>query len=162
MTTNKQQNNEVDDRIYARNVPSALLQPYFDIKPISTTRCSIFPTVDIRPNNVQYVPSYNIQTTFNPGNRRAPWSGFSAKVQDESILRNQIYPLERSNNNTTYVPASSSDLYVSATDNNITPNSQPFQYLFKDDLLPPTNVATKQIDPHFFGNHTRQQLDDQF
>jgi hypothetical protein len=151
-----QQNNETNARIYTRNVPTQGLQPYLDIKPISTTRCSVFPILDQREPNMHYYPTYNIQSTFNPGNRMAPWSGFSSKIGDESMLRNQIFPLERSNSTNVYVPSSTSDLYVPL----MNANEAPIQMfpLLSETYLPPAAVAPKPTDPLIFGNHTRHQL----
>ena len=90
MTTNQQQNDETNNRIFTRNIPQQMLQPYLDIKPTSTTRCSVFPITDNRIPNAQVYPEYHPATTFNPGNRKAPWSGFSSRINDESILRNWL------------------------------------------------------------------------
>ena len=154
--TNKQQNDETNDRIYTRNIPQQPLQPYLDIKPTSTSKCNVFPILDRREANVHSFPSYNIGTTFNPGNRRAPWSGFSNKVGDESILRNQIYPLQRNNTANTYIPSSSSDLYVPLVTED-TQQQQQFPFLSAS-YLPPVAIEPKPKDPLLFGNHTRYQL----
>ena len=154
--TNKQQNDETNDRIYTRNIPQQPLQPYLDIKPTSVSKCNVFPIFDRRAENVQSFPSYNIETTFNPGNRRAPWSGFSNKIGDESILRNQIHPLQKSNTATTYVPSSTSDLYIPSVSN----STQPVQQfpLLSETYLPPAGITPKPKDPLLFGNYTRYQL----
>jgi len=157
MTTNQQQNDETNNRIYTRNIPQQMLQPYLDIKPTSTTRCSVFPITDNRIPNAQVYPEYHPATTFNPGNRKAPWSGFSSRINDESILRNQIHPLQRSNAETTYVPSSKSDLYVPLVDN--TEDSKQLFPLISATYLPPVAVAPKPKDPLIFGNHTRLQLE---
>ena len=152
----KQQNNETNERMYVRNVPTQALQPYLDIKPISASRCSVFPILDQRQPIMNSYPSYNINTTFNPGNRMAPWSGFARNVGDESILRNQIYPLEKSNAKTVYVPSSTSDLYVPII-NSHEERQAMFPFL-SETYLPPAEIAPKPTDPLIFGNHTRYQL----
>lgn len=154
--SNKQINDETNNRIYTRNVPTQPLQPYFDIKPMSTGRCSVFPMADIREANNHAFPQYDMNTMFNPGNRKAPWSGFSSKIMDESILRNQIYPLQKSNNETTYVPSSTSDLYVPLIDGS-TVAVQEFP-LLSETYVPPVTVTPKPSDPLFFGNYTRYQM----
>jgi hypothetical protein len=93
---------------------------------------------------------------FNPGNRKAPWSGFTSRVEDESILRNQIYPLQKSNSETTYVPSSTSDLYLPFIGQ--TQGQQHFPYL-EETYVPPNIVSHKPTDPLTFGNHTRNQLE---
>ena len=40
-------------------------------------------------------PIYNVSKTFNPGYNMGPWSGFVTKIDTESILRNQIYQINR-------------------------------------------------------------------
>ena len=152
----KQQNNETNDRIYTRNIPTQMLQPNLDIKPTSTTRCSVFPILDQRAPLVHSYPEYNINATFNPGNRMSPWSGFASKIGDESMLRNQIFPLEKSNSNTAYVPSSMSDLYVPII--NPSDEPQPSFPLLSQTYVPPASVAPKPTDPLIFGNHTRYQL----
>ena len=154
--SNKQINDETNTRIYTRNVPTQQLQPYFDIKPTSTGRCSVFPIADTREANNHTYPQYDINSVFNPGNRKAPWSGFSSRVMDESILRNQIYPLQKSNNETTYVPSSTSDLYVPLIDGSMVA-VQAFP-LLSETYVPPVTVNPKPSDPLFFGNYTRYQL----
>lgn len=154
--SNKQINDETNTRIYSRNVPTQPLQPYFDIKPTSTSSCSVFPIADIRAANNTTFPQYDINSTFNPGNRKAPWSGFSSRIMDESILRNQIYPLQKSNNETTYVPSSTSDLYVPLIDGSMVA-VEAFP-LLSETYVPPVTVNPKPSDPLFFGNYTRYQM----
>ena len=88
---------ETNTRIYDRNIPSQMLQPYIDVRPVMT-KYSYFPIVDPRKNiktqlNVQ--PTFNPHTVFNPGNTQSPWSGFASKINLESELRNQIYALQK-------------------------------------------------------------------
>ena len=154
--SNKQINDETNTRIYTRNVPTQQLQPYFDIKPISTGCCTVFPIADIREANNHTYPRYDINTMFNPGDRQSPWSGFSSRIMDESILRNQIYPLQKSNNETTYVPSSTSDLYVPLIDGS-TVAVQAFP-LLSETYVPTVTANPKPTDPLFFGNYTRYQL----
>jgi hypothetical protein len=156
--TNQQQNDETNGRIYSRNVPQQMLQPYFDIKPASVSKCSVFPVFDTRSAQEHAFPTYNINTMFNPGNRKAPWSGFTSRVEDESILRNQIYPLQKSNAETTYVPSSTSDLYLPFIGQTQGQGQQHFPYL-EETYVPPNIVSHKPTDPLTFGNHTRTQLE---
>jgi len=103
---------EINARLYDRNIPSAPLQPYLDVRPVST-KYSILPVVDPRkpittPLTVQ--PIYNVGNTFNPGSATAPYSGYASHVNTESELKNQIYALQKSSQ-AVYVPSSHSDLY---------------------------------------------------
>lgn len=152
----KQINDETNNRIYTRNIPHQQLQPYLDITPTSTSRCSVFPIADLRRSNVHDFKQYDINTMFNPGNRKAPWSGFSSRIMDESILRNQIHPLQKSNSETTYVPSSTSDLYIPHVNGSVGAIQQ-FP-LLSETYIPPVTIAPKPSDPQLFGNHTRYQL----
>lgn len=101
--------------LFDRNVPSSSLQPYLEVRPVAT-KYSYFPVVDPRiPSNQiatkqAIYPTYNVETTFNPGTRMAPWSGFATNVNLESELRNQIFALQRCSQSV-YVPSSTSDMY---------------------------------------------------
>jgi hypothetical protein len=168
-------NTMTNDKLFNRNVPSRNLQPYFNVAPVCT-KYSVLPILDVRKTPTEHLHNYSIynsNNTFNPGTRTAPWSGYSSKVNDESILRNQIYGLQHCSQ-ATYVPSSGSDLYVSNVTNNNGPNNnnapnnnasnnvQPFPLLFREEQFN-NNVkidANQHDKSHtFFGNHTRQQLD---
>merc|ERR1712100_858658 len=86
-------NEELNLRMAERNIPSNDLAPQFSMRPVST-KYSLLPVTDIRPTSsvpINHLPTFNIQNTFNPGTAQAPWSGFSAKINDESTLRNQFF-----------------------------------------------------------------------
>lgn len=164
-----------NDKLFNRNVPSRNLQPYFNVAPVCT-KYSVLPILDVRKTPTEHLHNYSIyntNNTFNPGTRSAPWSGYSSKINDESILRNQIYGLQHCSQ-ATYVPSSGSDLYVSDlnnvpqnrqnTKNNMHNNivEQPFPLLFREEQF--NNNVKIDANLHdkthtFFGNHTRQQLD---
>ncbi len=105
---------ETNTRIYERNIPSQMLQPYVDVRPVMT-KYSYFPIVDPRkPISVpmEQLPTFNVHKTFNPGNTTSPWSGFASSINTESELRNQVYALQKCSQSV-YVPSSNSDLYNS-------------------------------------------------
>lgn len=104
--------NQTNQRISDRNLPSNILQPYLDVRPIMT-KYSHFPIIDSRLNSsvsLIQAPSFSVEQTFNPGNTKSPWIGFASNVNIESELRNQVYALQKSNK-AVYIPSSSSDLY---------------------------------------------------
>jgi hypothetical protein len=147
--------NDINHRIYDRNVPSSALQPYLDVRPVST-KYSRFPIVDPRKTiNVPLTqePTYNIHYTFNPGDRMAPWSGFASNINLESELRNQIYALQ-SCSQAVYVPDSKSDLYNPMFYN----NQQENELLFKKEKFDNFNPNTENLGYLKFNNCTRQQL----
>ena len=77
------------------------------------TKYSLYPVVDPRSQlkvGLEDLPAYNVSQTFNPGTRQAPWSGFVSNINTESILRNQVYALQKCSQ-ASFVPDSSSDLY---------------------------------------------------
>lgn len=161
-----QRQQQVYQRTWARNLPTAPLQPYLDARPV-LTRYSFLPVVDPRKPieaAMQTYATYSPHTTFNPGNGTAPWSGYAANVNTESELRNQIYALQ-SCPQAVYVPDSSSDLYQVRWNPNsggqTAPVQQPFPGLFASPM------AGACVDPganapdrggQLFNNVTRARM----
>ena len=107
-------------------------------------------------NNIHiYKKPYNVGLVFNPGDRMAPFAGFVENVDVESVLRNQIFALQK-NDQAVYVPSSKSDLYVKDVFQKPIENKHP--------LLTPLNHFNKvnpnqlQLGGNIFHNHTRQDL----
>jgi len=153
-----QKTDTINYRTYARNIPSQTLQPYFDARPVST-KYSIMPIVDPRTPptvSVKQMPTYNVHTMFNPG--CGPWSGYASNVNNESILRNQIYGIQ-DYSQAVYVPSSKSDLYQVHWKED--PLQQPFPDLFRNEpLSTETNLSPKEVGYAMFNNATRQQVKD--
>jgi hypothetical protein len=152
---------DTNKRIYSRNIPSQILQPYIDVRPVMT-KYSYFPIVDPRkPINVplQKMPTYNVNTTFNPGNTQSPWSGFASNINKESELRNQIYALQ-SCSQAVYVPSSNSDLYSYKFQTPSQPN--PHQLLFQENSFEQfnPNPSPNLCGTDIFYNSTRCQVKD--
>jgi hypothetical protein len=153
-----QQNMEINQKIYERNIPSHPIQPYFSFYPVST-KYNTQPTTD--PQMIIHPPptykEYSHAEVFLPG--RGPWHGFARSVNIESELKNQIYPLDKSYKRV-YVPSSNSDLYeypmfglpLPGYLENIQVTSGPQRT--KELLSTTYGKAT-------FNNHTRNQLKDQ-
>ena len=103
---------EINKRIYQRNVPSHGLQPAFSIEPVQT-RQTIMGMVDnyreatVPINNYSF---YDTKKVFNPGTGVAPFSGYAVNVDLESELKNQTIALQR-NDSGSYIPSSNSTLY---------------------------------------------------
>jgi hypothetical protein len=153
---------ETNTRIYDRNIPSQMLQPYLDVRPVMT-KYSYFPIVDPRRNvktKLQQMPVFNPHKVFNPGNTQSPWSGFASNINLESELRNQIYALQ-SCSQAVYVPNSNSDLYMY----NFQPKpvQQTHQLLFEKEKLHAfnPNPNPKIIGSQMFMNPTRIQTTEQ-
>lgn len=152
---------QTNKRIYDRNIPSQMLQPYLDVRPVMT-KYSYFPIVDPRKEiNVPLtqMPTYNVHTIFNPGNTQSPWSGFASKINLESELRNQIYAIQKCNQ-AVYVPNSTSDLYTYNFKTRTV--SQPHNLLFQTDKFSDfnPNPDPKIIGSSIFMNSTRAQVKD--
>jgi hypothetical protein len=152
---------QTNTRIYDRNIPSQMLQPYIDVRPVMT-KYSYFPIVDPRkPISVPLVqmPTYNVHQVFNPGNTVSPWSGFASNINTESELRNQIYALQKCSQSV-YVPNSSSDLYDYKF--KTVKQDNPHELLFQNDGFSSfnPNPDEKTVGSGMFYNNTRCQVRD--
>lgn len=152
---------QTNNRIYDRNIPSQMLQPYLDVRPVMT-KYSYFPIVDPRkPINVPLtqMPTYNVHQVFNPGNSQSPWSGFASNINIESELRSQIYALQKCSQ-ASYVPNSNSDLYTYKFQT--TSNSNPHELLFRTDSFDSfnPNPSPGLCGSSMFYNNTRCQVKD--
>jgi hypothetical protein len=149
----------INHRIYDRNIPSSMLQPYIDARPVST-KYSLMPIVDPRKKYcvpLKVEPTYSPYKVFNPGNTQSPWSGFASNINVESELRNQIYALQKCSQ-AVYVPSSNSDLYkFQFQPCKASQIQQPYQALFKKEHFSPFNPNPENIGQGIFMNHTRQQ-----
>lgn len=152
---------QTNHRIYDRNIPSQMLQPYIDVRPVMT-KYSYFPIVDPRKQlsvNLINQPTYNVGRVFNPGNREAPWSGFATNVNTESELRNQIYALQKCSQ-AVYVPNSNSDLYNYSFKANTTPQSHSLLFEENNFCAFDPNPDKQVIGSELFNNPTRVQVRD--
>ena len=152
---------QTNKRIYDRNIPSQMLQPYLDVRP-AITKYTYLPIVQPQRQlsvKLKQDPVFNVHTIFNPGNTQSPWSGFASNINTESVLRNQIYALQKCSQ-AVYVPNSGSDLY----DYNFQTKTQenPHNLLFSENSFPSfnPNPNDKAIGYNLFMNSTRTQLKD--
>jgi hypothetical protein len=151
---------ELNARINSRQFPSSPLEPNFSPRPVPTQCTTTFPILDHHNNGKEPIipyPKYNSDAIFNPGNCRAPCSGF--KIDLETELRNQNTLLNHGASQSIYVPSSSSDLYnVNIISR---PSVQPHPELFtipqfERNIHP--NLSNTNIGNQQFFNHTRTQL----
>lgn len=150
--------NQTNSRIYDRNIPSNVLQPYINVRPVMT-KYSHLPIVDPRKQNTVpliHVPNFNPRQTFNPGNTKSPWSGFQVNVESE--LRNQIYALQKCSQ-AVYVPSSKSDMYQV---NMVEQPPAQHSLLFEEDHFGNfnPNPNPKFVGADIFNNSTRWQIQD--
>lgn len=151
---------ELNERIWSRNVPDKALAANFDPRPMST-KYAHFGILDRR--GITTVPiseteAHTVSANFNPGTQRAPPGSIIRDVDIETSLRNQYHVLRHGDNYSEYVPSSNSDLFLvpipsSSTGNGYT--SHP--HLFKQEAHS-TLRAEKQGTGSTFGNNTRVQL----
>jgi len=151
---------ETNSRIYDRNIPSKVLQPYISARPVMT-KYSHLPIVDPRKKNtvpLMQAPNFNTRNTFNPGNTQSPWGGFASSVNVESELRNQIYALQKCSQSV-YVPTSKSDLYEV---NMVQQQSAQHSLLFEENHFGNfnPNPNPKFVGTAIFNNSTRWQIQD--
>lgn len=157
-TTSSQLSNELNERMYDRNIPSGPLQPYINVRPVMT-KYSIMPIVDPRApikSPMVQMPTYNIKNTFNPGNTQSPWSGFATNINTESELRNQVFALQKCSQSK-YVPSSSSSLYINTISQQDT-LVQPFPELFRKEKFQSFDPNCENVGKNIFNNYTRTQL----
>ena len=150
--------NETNSRIYDRNIPSQILQPYIDSRAVST-KYSLLPIVDPRKKidvPLAQHPIFSTTSVFNPGNLQSPWAGYATKVNDESELRNQIFALQKCSQSV-YVPSSTSDLYQYHF-SHAKQNHQPFPDLFQKQHFGSFNPNPENIGKGMFLNSTRTQM----
>lgn len=152
---------ELNRRMEMRNYSDSPLAPNFDPRSVST-RYTKFGIADKRPESnttrLNY-PVYNQNANFNPGNTRAPVSGYFANVETENSLRNQYFALQHGASQGQYIPGSTSDLYKTTVVSR--PSIQPYPMLFKENNFsqaPHPNVMDSTIGNDNFFNHTRTQL----
>jgi hypothetical protein len=152
---------QTNTRIYDRNIPSQMLQPYLDVRPVMT-KYSHFPIVDPRKElnvKMKQMPTYNSNTVFNPGNTVSPWSGFSSNINLESELRNQIFALQKCSQSV-YVPSSNSDMYKYSFTPSNAGQPQTHSLLFEKnnfcDFDP--NPDSRIVGSGMFYNSTRTQV----
>lgn len=160
--TSSQIRKETNERMYNRNIPSQMLQPYIDVRPVMT-KYSYFPIVDPRKQlnvKLQQQPTYNVNKVFNPGNTQSPWSGYATKVNVESELRNQVFALQKCSQSV-YVPNSKSDLYTYSFQPTQTSYNQ-HMFLFQEQQFNNfnPNPDDKLVGTGLFHNPTRVQIRD--
>jgi hypothetical protein len=160
---NKDIHSQTNRRIYERNIPSQPLQAYLDVRAVPT-KYQLMPVVDPRPElsvKMVQLPTYNSHNVFNPGNTQSPWSGFASGINTESVLRNQIFALQKCSQSV-YVPNSTSDLYQYNFNpqQSVGQQHQPFPHLFQQQHFNEFNPNVENIGHMAFMNNTRCQLKD--
>jgi hypothetical protein len=144
---------ELNDRIYDRNVISNSPPIYFSPRSVPT-KYTTMPMLDHKLiPNVMIHPSSFTSKDFLPGTH-GPY--FSSHVDEESILRN-VGTILQASSQFVYVPSSKSDLYVTAIAPK--PVEQPHPYLFQ---RVETSQSCSQVpypfNPVLFNQDTHQAI----
>ena len=152
---NQESENEINQKISNRNIPSANLKPSISFRPVPTQR-TIMPIVDPQLNSCvklkEYKP-FSVETIFNPGTAQAPWGGFAANINIDSALRNQFFALQKAPQ-AKFVPSSNSSLYQSNLAGHSSLKNDFALLDFKSKgTLPPLELNGNS----YFNNHSRNQ-----
>lgn len=152
---NQESQNEINEKISSRNIPSANLKPSFSFRAVPTQR-TIMPIVDPQLNACvelnQYKP-FNVETIFNPGTAQAPWGGFASNINLDSALRNQFFALQKAPQ-AKFVPSSTSTLYQSYLAGHSSFQNNYSNIDFKSRGTEPPNEL---LGNNFFNNNSRNK-----
>ena len=145
--------NEINQRIFSRNIPDRPLEPNLSFYPTPTKYVKM-PVVNIRrqtEQNLTQFPVYDIHKQFNPGNSRAPWNGFANNVDVESHLKNTFFALQKCDQRQ-FVPSSNSMMYSYSL-----PNLPPKNHGLLFEVPETTSHRSEFNDNEIFYNSTRCQ-----
>ena len=110
--SNIKKDDELNERIKQRNMVYSNTNINLGIRPVST-KYGYKPIVDPHLSKevpINHYPTFNVNTTYLPGNRQGPWDGFASHVNDESKLKNMFFATTKCQQHY-YIPSSSSELY---------------------------------------------------
>ena len=134
---NQYRTEELNKRIFERNIPSRQFQHQFSNRPVSTKfeqfqtiskNIGISNGINNTEEKILNEPLYNIKSDFNPGTS-APPQGYLNNIDDESRLKRQFFP-NQNNYQSKWIPSTNSSLY-NADKFNLNEN-QPYPRLFLD------------------------------
>jgi len=150
---------QLSDRLWDRNRTTAPVKMQYSIRPTST-QFVVMPVLNCHnPVTVpcRKEPIYNTETMFMPSNT-APFSGYQAKIDTETRLRDTIFPLQ-SCPQAKFIPSTKSDLYHNQY---LTEGGRKEKMtnplLFVEPTFPPFNPNLCGTGYNLFNNFTRQQV----
>jgi hypothetical protein len=155
-----QLNQEINNKIYQRFVPSHSLPPNLSVYPVPTKYVKLGVTDNHPEQNTKQhnYANYQSNTMFCPTLKNNNYNGYSNNIHLESELRNQFVALQKCDASE-YIPNYKSNLYFYSTPSNNT-DIQPFEHLFDTSIYMPFQPIAKERHNSLFFNHTRQQLKD--
>lgn len=157
---NIQRSNELNNRIYERNMPSEPLKSEISFRPEQTKYTILGEDEGYRKESCQPREKYaNFEPSkiFTPGNGGAPWYGFASNINNESTLRNQFFALQKCDL-AKWIPSTNSELYNAKVVSQPLPSPHP--HLNKVEDFEPFQPNTCGIAKQLFHNHTNQQIKD--
>jgi hypothetical protein len=157
---NSDRSKELNERIFARNIPSDPLKSEISFRPEQTKFTILGKEEGYRKTCCEpreKYANYEPAKIFNPGNGGAPWYGFAANINNESTLRNQGVALQKACQ-AEWIPSTESELYnVNVASK---PVENPHPHLTKMEDFDPFQPNTCSIAKLLFHNHTHQQIKD--
>ena len=158
---NQDRTEELNKRIFERNIPSRMFQQQFSNRPVSTkfTRFQKISSNDSLSNNEPILnkPKYNIKNDFNPGTN-APPEGYISNIDDESKLNRQFFATQNSFQSN-WIPSTTSSLYNRPEFK--WENHQPYPRLFneyKNNQNNQNKLEKYNVGKELWQNSTRQQI----
>jgi hypothetical protein len=136
--------NELNQKIYKRNIPGQNMKPNFSFRPQST-KYTHFQLIDKDVKSKVPLMTYD-KVKYNPS-QRGPTNEYFQKIDLESELRNQVYALQKDSQHY-YIPNINSDLYQ----NHMNYEKQYTQYIAQQQR--PMN----QNQPKTFNHSTRYDI----
>jgi hypothetical protein len=133
---NKYRLDELNDRLLSRIYPDYIIPQSISPIPIETRHTILGQSIDPRKSSeveiIKYSPlNSSISNNFICGDRGEP-NWFLANIENENILRNQYFALQKGGApQGVYIPSSTSELYRPQLPINTKPVEQPFPHLFE-------------------------------
>lgn len=104
-----ERNDQLNRRLYNRNVPGQAMNISTDPRPQST-KYTFLPSISNEPPLPNLYPLYDAKNDYNPGTK-SPFSGYAVNVDDESKIQNIFMPNQKYAPQAYYIPSSKSELY---------------------------------------------------
>ena len=152
---NIKKDEELNERISKRNIPSEELKPNISFRSVPTQR-TILPIVNPSLNacvSLREFKPFEVDKIFNPGNAQAPWNGFARNIDIDSNLRNQFFALQKAPQSK-FIPNSFSSLYEYPLAGNSYRSNSLSSINFKTDL---EGIPEDLLGKNYFNNNSRNQ-----
>tara|TARA_A100001015_G_C14880469_1_gene668207 strand:+ start:30 stop:539 length:510 start_codon:yes stop_codon:yes gene_type:complete len=161
--TTKDLHKNMNDKLFSRRIPTHKLDNLLYPVPVST-KFTLFPGMEGNQclENKGINKIYNTTKMFTPSDS-IPFSGYQNKVDDESQLKNIIFPIQKCPQNK-FIPNSTSDLYNNTVSQNNYKKDASFENLKKREIKY-TNNNFNRFNPNtcnmpnrMFNNSTRLHI----